>query len=116
MHAGLFFVSSFGILVSILLVVGSWKTFQKAGQPGWAILIPIYNYLVALRIAGRPWWWILLLLIPLVNLVVHVVVNIDIAKSFGKGTGFGIGLWILPFIFFAILGFGESRFTGKAAA
>ena len=110
MDAGFFYLTSFGLVLTILLIIGAWKTFIKAGQPGWAILIPVYNYIVALRIAQRPWWWVFLILIPVVNLITHIVVNIDVAKRFGKGAAFGFGLWILPFVFFPILGFGESQY------
>ena len=86
--------------------------FTKAGQPGWAAIVPVYNLIVLLQIVGRPLWWILLMLIPLVNFVIAILVYIDLAKSFGKSTGFGIGLVFLSFIFFPILGFGDARYIG----
>jgi hypothetical protein len=89
-----------------------WKVFQKAGEPGWAVIVPIYNFVVLLRIAGRPLWWILLYFIPVVSLIPSIMVPIDIAKRFGKGTGFGIGLLFLPFIFYPILGFGDATVEG----
>ncbi len=95
---------------------GLWATFTKAGQPGWACLVPFYNLYILLKIAGRPGWWILLFLIPLVNIVVSIIAYIDFAKSYGKGAGFGIGLLFLSFIFFPILGFGDARYQGPAAA
>jgi hypothetical protein len=100
----------------ILAIAGLWQTFVKAGKPGWAAIIPIYNVIVMLQIAGRPIWWILLLLIPLVNLVIAIIVSIDIAKNFGKGAGFGVGLALLGFIFYPILGFGDAQYraTGRA--
>jgi hypothetical protein len=99
-----------------LIIVSMWKVFVKAGQPGWASIIPIYNILILLTIAGRPWWWILLLLIPLVNLAVMIMVMVDIAKCFGKGVGFGIGLTFLGFIFFPILAFSDARYRGRELA
>ena len=95
-----------------ITIAGMWMTFEKAGKPGWASIIPIYNLIVLLEIAGKPLWWILLFLIPLVNLVVAIIVKLDVARSFGKGLGFGIGLLFLPFIFYAILGFGDARYVG----
>ncbi len=95
----------------VLIIAGLWQTFTKAGQPGWAAIIPIYNVYILLKIAARPWWWLLLLLIPLVNIVIAFVVAIDVAKSFGKGAGFGIGLALLGFIFYPILGFGSATYT-----
>ena len=95
----------------VLIIAGLWKTFAKAGQPGWAAIIPIYNVFILLKIAARPWWWLLLLLVPLVNIVIAFVVAIDVAKAFGKGAGFGIGLALLGFIFYPILGFGSATYT-----
>lgn len=96
----------------VLAIAGIWKTFAKAGKPGWAAIIPIYNIIVLLEVAGRPIWWIVLFLIPLVNIIVSLIVMIDIAARFGKGAGFGIGLWLLGFIFFPILGFGDAQYQG----
>jgi hypothetical protein len=101
--------------VMLFMLAAMWKVFTKAGQPGWAILIPIYNLYVMCKIAGRPGWWVILLLIPFVNLIFIIILDIDIAKSFGKGVGFGIGLLLLPFIFFPILGFGSATYQGAAA-
>ena len=97
-------------------VVCFWKLYTKAGKPGWAAIIPIYNIIVLLKIVGRPVWWILLLFIPLVNIIIAVIVYVDLAKSFGKSTGFGIGLLLLGIIFFPILGFGDAEYEGPAAA
>ena len=105
----------FGLLVALLLIVAMWKVFAKAGQPGWASIIPIYNLYIWCKIVGRPWWWILLMLIPFVNLIIAIILLIDLAKSFGKGGGFGIGLLLLPFIFFPILGFGSAQYQGPTA-
>src|SRR5439155_7951145 len=82
----------FGLLVALVLIVAMWKVFTKAGQPGWASIIPIYNLYIWCKIVGRPWWWILLMLIPFVNFIICIILCIDLAKSFGKGVGFGIGL------------------------
>lgn len=101
--------------VIILLIAAMWKVFSKAGQPGWACIIPIYNIYVLCKIAGRPGWWVLLMLIPLVNFIIAIILCIDIAKNFGKGAGFGVGLAFLGFIFFPILGFGSAQYQGKAA-
>ena len=97
------------------MIAAWWKIFTKAGQPGWACIIPIYNLYVWCKIVGRPWWWILLMLIPLVNFIILIILFIDLAKSFGKGVGFGIGLILLPIIFFPILGFGSAQYQGPTA-
>ena len=99
----------FGVM--ILAIAGMWKTFTKAGKPGWAIFIPIYNVIVMLQIAGRPMWWLLLMLIPVVNLVVVLVLALDIAKAFGKGAGFGFRLPFFGFVFYPILGFSDAEYS-----
>jgi len=104
-----------GLLIGLLIIVAMWKVFTKAGQPGWAAIIPIYNLYIWCKIVGRPWWWILLMLIPFVNFIVAIVLSIDLAKSFGKGAGFGIGLALLGIIFWPILGFGSAQYQGPAA-
>jgi hypothetical protein len=105
-----------GLLIALLLIVAMWKVFTKAGQPGWASIIPIYNLYVWCKIVGRPGWWIILLLIPFVNIIVGIILCIDMAKSFGKGVGFGIGLALLGIIFWPILGFGSAQYQGPAAS
>ncbi len=105
-----------GLLFALLIIVAMWKVFTKAGQPGWASIIPIYNLYIWCKIVGRPWWWILLMLIPFVNFIVAIILCIDMAKSFGKGAGFGIGLALLGIIFWPILGFSSAQYQGPAAA
>jgi uncharacterized membrane protein YhaH (DUF805 family) len=104
------------LAVIAFMIAAMWKMFTKAGQPGWAAIVPIYNIYVLLKITGRPGWWLLLAFIPLVNLIIFIIVDMDLAKSFGKGSGFGIGLLLLPFIFYPILGFGSATYSGPAAA
>ncbi len=108
--SGTVLIVMFGI--ALVVIAGMWKTFVKAGKPGWACLVPLYNVWILLQIADRPTWWILLLFIPLVNLIVAIIVSISIANRFGKGTGFGLGLMFLGFIFYPILGFGDDRYQG----
>lgn len=104
------------LAVVVLFIAAFWKVFAKAGQPGWAAIVPFYNMYILCKIAGRPGWWIILLLIPIVSLIVLAVISVDIAKSFGKGVGFGIGLWLLGMIFYPILAFGSAEYQGPAAA
>ncbi len=103
------------LAVSVLSIIGMWKVFEKAGKPGWASIIPIYNVFVMIQIAGRPDWWLILAFIPIVNLVL-VVLPFDIAEKFGKGAGFGLGLLLLPLIFYPMLGFGDARYQGGTGA
>ena len=104
------------LILAVLLIASLWKVFTKAGKPGWAAIVPIYNLIVLFQIVGRPWWWLLLMLIPFVNFIIAIIVYIDLAKSFGKGVGFGIGLLFLSFIFLPILAFGDAQYVGPAAA
>ena len=104
------------LAIIVLVIAGLWQVFTKAGEAGWKAIIPIWNIFVFLRIVGRPAWWIILLIIPLVGFVVSLIVALDLAKSFGKGGGFGAGLWLLGFIFIPILGFGSATYHGPAAA
>jgi hypothetical protein len=106
--------SLIGLCVAVLVIASVWKVFTKAGKPGWAAIIPIYNLIVMLEIAGKPLWWIILFIIPLVNLVAAFLTYTSLAERFGKGTGFGIGLMLLGPIFFPILGFGSAQYQGAA--
>lgn len=100
----------------VFAVVVMWKVFVKAGQPGWAAIIPIYNIYVWLKVAGRPGWWLILFLIPIVNIVMALIVSMDISKSFGKDSVFGVvGLWLFSLIGYAILAFGGAQYRGPAA-
>lgn len=100
----------------VLLLVSEWKIYAKAGKPGWACLIPIYNVIVLLEIVGKPWWWLLLMIIPFVNIVFAIWMINLLSKSFGHGTGFTLGLLFLSIIFYPILGFGGSKYIGPAGA
>ena len=108
-----------GFLISLAFVVfmiaSLWKVFTKAGQPGWTAIIPIYNVFVLLQIIGKPWWWLIGFLIPFVNFIVMILVAVELAKVFGKGIGFAIGLIFLPFIFYPILAFGDATYTAPPA-
>ena len=102
------------LAIFALMIVSLWKIFTKAGKPGWACIIPIYNIIVLLEIVGKPWWWLLLMLIPFVNMVFAIWMLNLLSKSFGHDVGFTLGLLFLGFIFFPILGLGESKYTGPA--
>ena len=101
------------VLVVVVLIAGLWKVFTKAGKPGWWAIIPIVNIVVLCKIGGKPAWWFLLLLIPLANIVFGILVYNGESKAFGKGPGFTVGLVLLSFIFFPILGFGSARYRGN---
>jgi hypothetical protein len=91
----------------IFLIACMWKIYAKAGKPGWAAIVPIYNLVVLLEIIKKPIWWIVLLLIPIVNFIILIIIYIELAKAYGRGVGFGIGLIFLGFIFVPILAFNK---------
>jgi hypothetical protein len=103
------------IAVIVFEIAALWQVFVKAGQPGWKAIIPIYNYYIMLKIVGRPGWWLILYIIPIVNFIILIIVMLDMAKSFAKGVGFAVGLILLSFIFIPILGFGQAAYVGPAA-
>jgi len=98
------------IVVGVAMLMGVWKAFAKAGQPGWACIIPIYNVVCMLNMARKPTWWLVLMLIPVVNLVVIIMVNIEIAKGFGKGVGTALLMFIG--IGWLMLGYGDAQYNG----
>ncbi|MFC3561702.1 DUF5684 domain-containing protein [Pedobacter jamesrossensis] len=104
------------LAIIVVLIVGMWKVFEKAGKPGWAAIIPIYNLIILLEIVGKPMIWILWLLIPCVNIVFMVWLYNLVSKSFGKSEGFTVGMVIFPFIFWPLLGFGSAKYLGPSAA
>jgi uncharacterized membrane protein YhaH (DUF805 family) len=100
----------------VLVLAGFWKVFTKAGQPGWVCIIPIVNIYFLLKVAGRPGWWLILFFIPFVNFIISIVVSHDISRSFGRGIGTTVGLVLVPFVFYPVLGFGSAAYQGPAAA
>jgi len=104
------------LAVIVLLIVSMWKIFVKAGKPGWAAIVPIYNAYVFLQIAGKPGWWLVLLFIPIANLIVGIIAALAFCKNFGKGGGFAAGMIFLPVIFYPILAFGDAVYAPVAPA
>jgi hypothetical protein len=108
------FVIVIQLAVTVVVLAGFWKVFTKAGQPGWACIVPFYNIYVMTQIAGKPAWWILLFFIPIANLIVAILLFVAIAEKFGKGAGFGVGMALLGFIFIPILGFSDAQYNPNA--
>ncbi|RAL21295.1 signal peptidase I [Lujinxingia litoralis] len=111
---GLIFLVS--MLVSLVMIAAVWKIYTKAGEPGWASIVPVYNSIVLAKIAGKEPWWGLLLYVPFINLVAMVILCIGLAHAFGKDTLWGLGLIFFGFIFFPLLGFGSATYQGERAA
>lgn len=104
------------LALMVLLIAAMWKVFEKAGEPGWAALIPIYNFVVLLKIAGKPAWWVVLMLIPFVNFIVGVIAIVAFARNFGKGVGFALGLIFLAPVFYPMLAWGDARYQPQSPA
>lgn len=102
------------LAVIIIMFAANWKIYEKAGQKGWASLILVYNTIVLLDIVGKPVWWIFLFLIPGVNIIFAIWVTNLLSKSFGKDEAFTVGLILLSFVFYPILGFGSAKYIGPA--
>jgi hypothetical protein len=98
------------------MIIAMWRIYEKAGQPGWAAIIPIYNILVLLKIIGKPGWWFLMFFIPIVNIIFMVWMYNLLSKSFGKSEGFTVGLIFLGFVFFPMLAFGTAEYIGPVGA
>ena len=105
------FVVLIYLAVIVVSVAALWVVFTKAGQPGWGAIVPIYNLILILKIAGKPVWWFLLCLIPLVNLVIVILIYVALAKNFGKSSGFTVGMIFLPFIFLPLLAWGDAEYS-----
>lgn len=103
------------LAIAIVLIISLWRIFSKAGQPGWAAIIPIFNAYILCKVAGKPGWWVLLLLIPCLNVVFAFMIALGLAEKFGKGAGFAVGLFFLPFIFYPILAFSDASYESAAA-
>ena len=104
------------LAIIVAVIAGMWKAFEKAGEPGWAAIVPFYNLWVVIRISDNPWWWFVLYFVPIANIVAHFKVSIDVADRFGQGLGFGLGIAILGFVFWPLLGFGDYDYQGGASA
>ncbi|RWY49156.1 DUF5684 domain-containing protein [Mucilaginibacter gilvus] len=104
------------MIVSVIILIAYWKIFEKAGKPGWAAIVPIYNIIVLLEIVGKPLWWILLLIFPCTSFFIGIWLINLLSKSFGQSEGFTLGLIFLPFVFFPLLGFGNYQYIGPAGA
>ncbi|WIG58959.1 MAG: Signal peptidase I [Ktedonobacterales bacterium] len=99
------------LAIAVFYIACMWKIFAKAGQPGWAAIIPIYNIIVLLQVCQRPLWWIILYIFfaP----IIAIILLFDLARVFGRSAGFALGLWFLGVIFFPILAFGDSRYVAQ---
>ena len=120
------FIAAFAfvfIAIAVVVTIGMWKAFAKAGRPGWAVLVPIYNIIVLLRVAGLPWYWVFapfVAIIPILGWIAYIVwivwIHHRISTRFGQGVGFTIGLTLLGPIFWLILGFGSSKYVAEQPA
>lgn len=111
------FVLFLTIIFAVFIIATMWQIFKKAGKPGWASLVPVYNTVILLEIVGKPLWWIFLMFIPFVNFVIAIIIYLDLAKAFGKGTDFGLLLIFLPIIALPMLAFSkDTHYVGPVAS
>jgi hypothetical protein len=110
----IFIAIIFYLAFIVFFIMTGWKIFEKAGQPGWASIIPIYGTLVMLKIIGKPWWWIFLLFFPLIinNIIFGIWATNLLSKSFGKDEGYTVGLLLLGIVFYPMLAFGDAKYLG----
>jgi hypothetical protein len=100
----------FSFIIWLILIIAHWKIFTKAGQPGWASIIPIFNFYILLKIIGKPSWWLILLFVPIANFIIAIWSANLLAKRFGKDELYTFGLILLPYIFYPILAFGSAQY------
>jgi hypothetical protein len=108
----MFFFGFIWLAIVVFIFAAYWKIYEKAGQPGWAGIVPIYNIYVMLKIVGKPGWWLIMMFIPVVNIIYLIWMINMLSKSFGKDEGFTVGLLLLGFVFYPILGFGDAKYLG----
>ena len=107
----IYLISIIGTIVS---VIAMWKIYTKAGKPGWASIIPIYNIVVLFEIVELEWWHVLIaIFVPFAMFIYLIVVNIKLAKVFGKGTGFTLLLIFIPVVGQLMLAFGNATYNGQ---
>ena len=99
----------------LLVIIAMWRVYERAGEPGWAVLIPFYNMYVLTKVGGVSGWWVVVMFIPLINIIALFVVSIGVARRFDRGAGFGIGLALLPMIFYPMLAWGEEGPVARTA-
>ncbi len=100
------------IAILVMVIASMWTIYTKAGKPGWASLVPIYNIIVLLEMVGKPWWWLFLMFVPIVNIVIMVMIYHNLSLSFGKSSGFTAGIIFLGIIFIPMLAFGDAKYVG----
>ncbi len=118
-NAFLSYLAGFGIgiiIVAAFYFFCAWRLYSKGNQPAWGFLVPFLNLYLLIKMVGKPDWWILLFMVPFVNIIMGIMLIHNISKSFGHGTGFTLGLIFLGPIFYPILALGSSKYVGPAQA
>ena len=103
-----------GLAFLVIYIASMWRIFTKMGQPGWAGIIPILNYVIIARLSGKAWWYGLLPIVPCIGWIFVIILLFNLAEMFGQGAGFTVGLVLLPIIFLPILAFGQYQYNGPA--
>ena len=101
------------VAAAIIMIASMWRIFTKAGRPGWAAIVPVYNTLQLIWTSGKPWWWVILMFIPLINVIALIVIYYNLARAFGKGVGYTLLFLFLPIIGFPMLAWGSATYKLK---
>ncbi|GAB4410474.1 MAG: hypothetical protein OHK0039_14900 [Bacteroidia bacterium] len=111
-----YLIAGLALSVSFIYFWSLYRVFEKAGRPGWYALVPIYNVYQMVKISGMAGGWTVLFFIPYVSIVAHIVVGMNLAKAFGKGPGFGVGLGLLGIVFMPLLATDPAQYLDFPAA
>lgn len=106
------FVNLLEFIIAVIIIIAVWKIFTKAGEPGWNALIPFYNIYKLFKISMGNGWFFLMLFIPIANVVAAFLLAYNLARAFGKSTGFAVGLFLLQPVFMMILGYSNAQYLG----
>ena len=109
-------MSFIGFVLAVAALAGAWQVFVKAGREGWEAIVPVYNIYVLTVITGQRWWLLIFCLIPVVNLIAVGFLCWKLAERFGQIWPFAIGLLLMPFVFYPLLGFGDAKYTPPPSA
>ena len=115
---GLIVLIIVAIALGIFVIASMWALCVKAGQPGWAVLVPIYYQYILCKMIGKSGWWVLLMCLPYIGAIFGLIFMVmwcsQVAKDFGRGGGTAVGLFLLPFIFVPMLAFGSAQYGGRS--
>lgn len=109
------FLTIISLVIAVFMVVSLWRLFAKAGKPGWASIVPFYNYIVMLEIAGKPIWWFAMFFVPFADIVFAIMTLFAFVKAYGRSDGFAVLSIFFPFVTYPMMAFSAStQYVGVA--